>query len=52
MRSALAADLNAPAALEAVDRWAARAHSAAAAGSQPDRALVSDALDALLGVVL
>jgi L-cysteine:1D-myo-inositol 2-amino-2-deoxy-alpha-D-glucopyranoside ligase len=52
MRSALAADLNAPAALAAVDRWAAEAISAAAAGSKHDQALVSDALDALLGVVL
>ncbi|WP_164199753.1 MULTISPECIES: cysteine--1-D-myo-inosityl 2-amino-2-deoxy-alpha-D-glucopyranoside ligase [Pseudarthrobacter] len=50
MRSALAADLNAPAALEAVDRWAAAA--TAAAGSPQDEALVSDAVEALLGVVL
>jgi L-cysteine:1D-myo-inositol 2-amino-2-deoxy-alpha-D-glucopyranoside ligase len=52
IRSALAADLNAPAALESIDRWAAAADSVAAAGSQHDQALVSDALDALLGVVL
>ena len=57
MRSALAADLNAPSALAAVDRWAAAANTAvantaAAAGSQHDQALVSDALDALLGIVL
>ncbi|QOD05212.1 cysteine--1-D-myo-inosityl 2-amino-2-deoxy-alpha-D-glucopyranoside ligase [Pseudarthrobacter sp. BIM B-2242] len=50
MRSALAADLNAPAALEAVDRWAAAA--TAEAGSPQDEALVSDAVEALLGVVL
>lgn len=52
MRSALAADLNAPAALEAIDRWAATANSAAEAESLQDRILVSDAVDALLGVVL
>ena len=52
MRSALAADLDAPAALAAVDRWAAIANAAAAAGCQQDQALVSDAVEALLGVVL
>ncbi|MEJ1193384.1 cysteine--1-D-myo-inosityl 2-amino-2-deoxy-alpha-D-glucopyranoside ligase [Pseudarthrobacter sp. CCNWLW207] len=52
MRAALATDLDAPAAVGAVDRWAAGAASAAAAGSQRDRALVSDAVEALLGVVL
>jgi L-cysteine:1D-myo-inositol 2-amino-2-deoxy-alpha-D-glucopyranoside ligase len=52
MRTALAADLNAPAALEAVDRWAAAAVTAAEAGSPRDEALVSDAVEALLGVVL
>jgi L-cysteine:1D-myo-inositol 2-amino-2-deoxy-alpha-D-glucopyranoside ligase len=52
MRSALAADLDAPAALEAVDRWAELANAAAGAGSRHDQALVTDALDALLGVVL
>jgi L-cysteine:1D-myo-inositol 2-amino-2-deoxy-alpha-D-glucopyranoside ligase len=52
MRAALASDLDAPTAVEAVDRWAAGAVSAAAAGSPQDRALVSDAVEALLGVVL
>ncbi|MCU1515914.1 MAG: cysteine--D-myo-inosityl 2-amino-2-deoxy-alpha-D-glucopyranoside ligase [Pseudarthrobacter sp.] len=52
MRAALAADLDAPLALAAVDRWAAGANSAAAAGSAHDQALVGDAVDALLGVVL
>jgi L-cysteine:1D-myo-inositol 2-amino-2-deoxy-alpha-D-glucopyranoside ligase len=52
MRSALAADLNAPAALAAVDRWAAAAATAAEAGSPQDEALVRDAVEALLGVVL
>jgi L-cysteine:1D-myo-inositol 2-amino-2-deoxy-alpha-D-glucopyranoside ligase len=52
MRSALAADLNAPGALAAMDRWAAAANSAASAGCRHDQALVSDAADALLGVVL
>ncbi len=52
MRSALAADLHAPGALESVDRWAAASHSAAEAGSHRDRALVTDAVESLLGVVL
>jgi len=52
MRSALAADLNAPAALAALDRWAAAANSATAAVCRQDQALVSDAADALLGVVI
>jgi L-cysteine:1D-myo-inositol 2-amino-2-deoxy-alpha-D-glucopyranoside ligase len=52
MRAALASDLDAPSAVEAVDRWAAGAVSAAAGGSPQDRALVSDAVEALLGVVL
>jgi L-cysteine:1D-myo-inositol 2-amino-2-deoxy-alpha-D-glucopyranoside ligase len=52
MRVALASDLDAPSAVEAVDRWAAGAVSAAAAGSPQDRALVGDAVEALLGVVL
>jgi hypothetical protein len=38
--------------VEAVDRWAAGAVSAAAAGSSEDQALVRDAVEALLGVVL
>ncbi|MET3720407.1 MULTISPECIES: cysteine--1-D-myo-inosityl 2-amino-2-deoxy-alpha-D-glucopyranoside ligase [unclassified Arthrobacter] len=52
MRSALAADLNAPGALEAVDRWAATSIAAAEAGSPRDEALVREAVEALLGVVL
>jgi L-cysteine:1D-myo-inositol 2-amino-2-deoxy-alpha-D-glucopyranoside ligase len=56
MRDALAADLNAPAALDAVDRWAERANAAAGtaaeAGCQHDQALVGDAVDALLGIEL
>jgi L-cysteine:1D-myo-inositol 2-amino-2-deoxy-alpha-D-glucopyranoside ligase len=52
MRSALSADLDAPAALAAVDRWAESAVAAAGAGCQQDQALVSDAVEALLGVVL
>ncbi|MDQ0633923.1 cysteinyl-tRNA synthetase [Arthrobacter pascens] len=52
MRQALARDLNAPAALEAVDSWAKQAQQSAAAGSRQDQALVRDALDALLGVGL
>jgi L-cysteine:1D-myo-inositol 2-amino-2-deoxy-alpha-D-glucopyranoside ligase len=52
MRSALSADLDAPAALAAVDRWAESAVAAAGPGCQQDQALVSDAVEALLGVVL
>ncbi|GAC1375794.1 MAG: cysteine--1-D-myo-inosityl 2-amino-2-deoxy-alpha-D-glucopyranoside ligase [Pseudarthrobacter sp.] len=52
MRSALAADLDAPAALAAVDRWAAAATQSPEAGCQQDQALVTDAVEALLGVVL
>ena len=45
-------DLNAPGALAAVDRWAADAKQHAGAGSPMDQALVSDAVNALLGVEL
>ncbi|MCU1572306.1 MAG: L-cysteine:1D-myo-inositol 2-amino-2-deoxy-alpha-D-glucopyranoside ligase [Micrococcaceae bacterium] len=51
VRAALAQDLDAPRALAALDRWAAAA-TAAAPGSTSDAALVSDAVEALLGVVL
>ena len=50
MRDGLADDLNAPAALAAVDRWAADARARGGAGSPMDQALVSDAVNALLGV--
>ncbi|MFD8481196.1 cysteine--1-D-myo-inosityl 2-amino-2-deoxy-alpha-D-glucopyranoside ligase [Kitasatospora sp. NPDC059673] len=51
LREALANDLDAPAALAAVDRWAATAH---AVGGEDTGApgLVSRAVDALLGVAL
>jgi L-cysteine:1D-myo-inositol 2-amino-2-deoxy-alpha-D-glucopyranoside ligase len=52
MRSALSADLDAPSALAAVDRWAATAIAGAEAGGRQEQALVSDAVEALLGVVL
>ncbi|CAN7382031.1 cysteine--1-D-myo-inosityl 2-amino-2-deoxy-alpha-D-glucopyranoside ligase [Arthrobacter sp. LjRoot14] len=52
MRSELANDLNAPGALAAVDRWAGGAKQHAGAGSPMDQALVSDAVNALLGVEL
>ncbi|MBP1231466.1 L-cysteine:1D-myo-inositol 2-amino-2-deoxy-alpha-D-glucopyranoside ligase [Arthrobacter sp. PvP102] len=52
MRSELANDLNAPGALAAVDRWAVAAKQQAGAGSPMDQALVSDAVNALLGVEL
>jgi L-cysteine:1D-myo-inositol 2-amino-2-deoxy-alpha-D-glucopyranoside ligase len=52
MRAALAADLDAPTALAAVDRWAERALAGGVNRSAADRALVSDAVDALLGIEL
>ncbi|WP_411373314.1 cysteine--1-D-myo-inosityl 2-amino-2-deoxy-alpha-D-glucopyranoside ligase [Arthrobacter sp. MPF02] len=52
MRAALAADLNAPAAVAAISRWARSANDGGAAASASDRALVKDAVDALLGIRL
>jgi len=52
MRAGLADDLNAPAALAAVDRWALEALRAGAQGSAEDKAVISDAVTALLGVEL
>jgi L-cysteine:1D-myo-inositol 2-amino-2-deoxy-alpha-D-glucopyranoside ligase len=52
MRAALAADLNAPAAVAAVSRWAAQADQAGTPASSEDQALVRDAVDALLGIRL
>lgn len=52
MREALAADLNAPAAVAAVSRWARNANDAGDAASPADAALVKDAVDALLGIRL
>lgn len=52
MRDALAADLNAPAAVAAVSRWAQNANHDGGPASLPDQALVKDAVDALLGVRL
>jgi L-cysteine:1D-myo-inositol 2-amino-2-deoxy-alpha-D-glucopyranoside ligase len=52
MREALAADLNAPAAVAAVSRWARTANDGGAAASDADRTLVQDAVDALLGIRL
>ncbi|WP_427131668.1 cysteine--1-D-myo-inosityl 2-amino-2-deoxy-alpha-D-glucopyranoside ligase [Pseudarthrobacter sp. S9] len=55
LRAELSNDLFAPGALAAVDAWAAAALAntgAAAAGSATDAALVSDAVNALLGVEL
>ncbi|WP_284755620.1 cysteine--1-D-myo-inosityl 2-amino-2-deoxy-alpha-D-glucopyranoside ligase [Arthrobacter sp. efr-133-R2A-120] len=59
MRAELANDLNAPGAIAAVDAWAAAAladsHRANPEGAQPsamDSALVSDAINGLLGVEL
>lgn len=52
MRAALAADLNAPVAVAAVSRWAEHANIDAGPASPADQAMVRDAVDALLGVVL
>ncbi|TSE15661.1 cysteine--1-D-myo-inosityl 2-amino-2-deoxy-alpha-D-glucopyranoside ligase [Arthrobacter sp. KBS0703] len=52
MRASLSADLDAPAALAAVDSWAALALAGGDAASAADRALVSDAVNSLLGVEL
>jgi L-cysteine:1D-myo-inositol 2-amino-2-deoxy-alpha-D-glucopyranoside ligase len=52
MRVAIANDLDAPAALAAVDRWAGRALTGESETSDVDQALVSDAVNALLGVEL
>jgi len=53
LRAALSQDLDAPRALAAVDRWAAAGPaSTAVPGSTTDGAMVRDAIDALLGVVL
>ncbi len=52
MRAALAADLDAPAAVAAVSRWAELANNAAGPASPADQAMVKAAVDALLGVVL
>ncbi|MCZ2404183.1 cysteine--1-D-myo-inosityl 2-amino-2-deoxy-alpha-D-glucopyranoside ligase [Paenarthrobacter sp. Z7-10] len=51
LRAALANDLDAPAALAAVDLWASRP-AAPQQVSALDAALVSDAVEALLGVIL
>ncbi len=52
MRAALAADLNAPAAVAAVTRWAGQANTAGSPASGEDQALVRAAVDALLGIRL
>ncbi|WP_347107499.1 cysteine--1-D-myo-inosityl 2-amino-2-deoxy-alpha-D-glucopyranoside ligase [Paenarthrobacter sp. S56] len=53
MRSELANDLNAPGAVAAVDQWAESVLSADAAGaSEADGTLLTDAVNALLGVEL
>ena len=52
MRAELANDLNAPGAVAAMDDWATLAIDHGQAGSASDAALVSDAVNALLGVEL
>ncbi|KUM33055.1 cysteine--1-D-myo-inosityl 2-amino-2-deoxy-alpha-D-glucopyranoside ligase [Arthrobacter sp. EPSL27] len=52
MREELSNDLNAPGAVAAVDEWAATALADGHSGSAADAALVSDAVNALLGVEL
>ncbi len=52
MRAALSADLDAPGAVDAVDDWARTALTAGGPAAAGDAALISDAVDALLGVEL
>lgn len=52
MRAALAQDLDAPRALAAVDSWAAAELVSAGLASERDADLISDALEALLGIEL
>jgi L-cysteine:1D-myo-inositol 2-amino-2-deoxy-alpha-D-glucopyranoside ligase len=52
MRDALSNDLDAPGALAAVDDWARAARQDGGNAAAGDAALVSDAVDALLGVEL
>lgn len=52
LREELSNDLNAPEALLAVDRWAEKAHAGGGTLPAGDQALVSDAVNALLGVEL
>lgn len=52
MRAALSEDLNAPAAVAAVSRWARKATDDGGPASPADRNLVAAAVDALLGVSL
>ena len=52
MRAELSNDLNAPGAVAAVDAWAEAALADGHDASPSDAALVSDAVDALLGVEL
>jgi L-cysteine:1D-myo-inositol 2-amino-2-deoxy-alpha-D-glucopyranoside ligase len=52
LRAELSNDLNAPGAVAAVDDWAKAALEDGGAGSPTDAALVSDAVNALLGVEL
>jgi L-cysteine:1D-myo-inositol 2-amino-2-deoxy-alpha-D-glucopyranoside ligase len=52
MRAALSEDLDAPGALAAVDDWARSARLSGGKAAAGDAALVSDAVDALLGIEL
>ncbi|WP_426977833.1 cysteine--1-D-myo-inosityl 2-amino-2-deoxy-alpha-D-glucopyranoside ligase [Pseudarthrobacter sp. O4] len=52
MRAELSNDLDAPGALDAVDEWARTALNGGGTGAAGDAALVSDAVNALLGVEL
>jgi L-cysteine:1D-myo-inositol 2-amino-2-deoxy-alpha-D-glucopyranoside ligase len=52
LRTELANDLNAPGALAAIDAWAKAALNTPETASATDAALVSDAVNALLGVEL
>ncbi len=52
LREALSQDLDAPRALAAVDAWASAAHDSQGQASQRDADVVSDAVEALLGIQL
>jgi L-cysteine:1D-myo-inositol 2-amino-2-deoxy-alpha-D-glucopyranoside ligase len=52
MRNELSNDLNAPGAMAAVDQWAKEALRTAGDSSEQDQAVITDAINALLGVEL
>lgn len=52
MRAALSTDLDAPAAVASVTRWAEQANADGGPASPSDQALVKNAVDALLGILI